>query len=184
MLNCLEKKDTKTKICFGRKFTTLHQKVMKILYICLKVFKKTQWGRIALIHFNWMWVEITLTAQLKKIHTWKFIINTWLLLLSEFWRLAFNIIFLNALFQLFCTLNKKIDKILRLLGARISSLLKVLLDVLHMRAIRSCYSMTQHTKNNSLSSLIASNSFFLSNWLSFLRQKLVGQCMYFNSKYL
>ena len=92
-------------------------------------------------YFNWMWVEIILTAQLKKIHTWQFIINTWLLLLSEFWHLAFNIIFLNALFQLFCTLHKKIDKILRLLGARISSLLKVLLHVLHMRAMRSCYSM-------------------------------------------
>ena len=35
-----------------------------------------------------------------------------------------------------------------------------------------------HTENNSFPSFIAYVSFFLSNWLSFLRQKLVKQCMF------
>ena len=38
--------------------------------------------------------------------------------------------------------------------------------VLHIRTMRWCYSMRQHTKNYSLYFLTASNAFFLSNWLS------------------
>ena len=39
-------------------------------------------------------------------------------------------------------------------------------------------------KYNFLSPLIASNSFFLSNWLSFFREKIVEQSMLFNFKYV
>ena len=90
---------------------------------------------------------------------------------------------------LFCTQYKKIEKILRKLGARVSPLLKSLLHhcmcVLCFQAIQWIIHVKGTTYKKSFPFfLITSNSFFLSNWLSFWRQKLVEQRMLFNSKYV
>ena len=89
---------------------------------------------------------------------------------------------------LFCTQYKKIEKILRQLGARIPPLLKSLLHhcmcALCVQAILWIIHVEDTTCKKSFPFfLITSNSFFLSNWLSFWRQKLVEQRMLFNSKY-
>ena len=89
----------------------------------------------------------------------------------------------------FCTQHKKIEKILRQLGARVSPLLKSLphhcMCVLCIQAIQSIIYVTDTTNKNLFPFLlITSNSFFLLNWLSLLRQKLVDERMLFKSKYV
>ena len=90
---------------------------------------------------------------------------------------------------LFCTQYKKIEKILRQLGGRIPPLLKILLHhcmcALCVQAILWIIHVEDTTCKKSFPFfLITSNSFFLSNWLSFWRQKPVEQRMLFNSKYV
>ena len=116
-----------------------------------------------------------------KIHTcvaWQ-LSSSWLLLLS-------------FLTRLFCTQYKKID--VKTVGCKDFPFIDRYASSFHVLAMRSCYSMNNaipwiiYIKDiaykKSFSIPIACNSFFLSNWLSFLREKLIEQHMLFKSKYV